>query len=166
MESDYTKDLEIDLAELHTEWLRQPVLYMEYAEMAAEASRARDKAKNALDVVKAQLDLEIRSDPAKFELAKITETAVANVIMIRTEYQESLDRYHQAKYDLDILNAAVRAFDQRKAALENEVRLLAGQYFAGPKEPYDITKDFGKEALRAASDEQRQLLNQGKEDRK
>jgi hypothetical protein len=44
----------------------------------------------------------------------------------------------EAAYQLNIIQSAVRAFDHRKAALENEVKLWLGAYYSGPKEPRDI----------------------------
>jgi hypothetical protein len=165
MEFNYIEDLNINLEELHNEWLKQSVLYMQYAEEAAKASRAKDTAKNKLEVIKAQLDLEIRGDPAKFELAKVTETAVANVILIQGIYQEALREYQQTKYNSDILTAAVRAFDQRKTALENEVRLWIGAYYSEPKESDDATRGFKERSTKEASIEQRENLHTKKKEK-
>lgn len=165
MELNYQKDLEIDLNNLHGEWLKQPVLYSQYAEAAAEASRQKDDTRNKLEVIRAQLDLEIRSNPGKFELGKVTEAAVANVVLLQREYQEALGKYYQAKYELEILNGVVKAFDQKKTALENEVRLWAGQYFAGPKEPRDIGKGFKEGIREQTSAKHRERLNRDKIDK-
>ena len=160
---DYREDLEIDLSNLHEEWLRQPMLYSQYAEASAEALRQKDLAKNKLEVVKAQLDLAIRSDPAKFELGKITEAAITNTILLQEEYQEVYREYIQAKYEFDILCGVVKSFDQRKTALENEVRLWGAQYFAGPKEPVAIGKTFGDGARELLSKNQLKFLNRDKD---
>lgn len=135
---DYEQDLGIDPMQLDEEWLRQPGLYMRYSEMAAEAQKVRDQAKEKVDVIKAELDRAIRKDPAKFGVDKITESVVASTILIQPEYKAAGDVLIDANYEYSVLQSAVRAFDHRKSALENEVKLWLGSYYSGPKEPRDI----------------------------
>lgn len=164
MEFNFNEDLKINLDNLHQEWLKQPVLYMQYAEAAALASRAKDETKNKLEVVRAKIDLEIRNDPNKFDLAKITETAINNVILLQSKYQEILEEYHQAKYECDIMIAAIRAFDQRKSALENEVKLWAGAYFSDPKGDREDAEKLKDRASENTVTQQRRKLNENKEE--
>jgi len=50
-------------------------------------------------------------------------------------YQIALHEYNKVKHNYGILQAAVRALDHKKAALENLVRLYVGGYYASPVEP-------------------------------
>ena len=136
---DYEKDIRIDETALDIEWLEQPRLFMQYARHSAEASRDLDKAKENLDIVKAEIDLKIRSNPEKYGLEKVTETAIQNTILTNKQYQETNQAMLDARYEAEMAKGAVRAMEQRKDALENLVRLHGQQYFAGPKVPRDLT---------------------------
>lgn len=138
----YEKDVYIDESSLDVEWLNQPRLMMQYGRHASETKLEADKAKERVEVVRAELDRDIRSDPEKYDLSKITETVVQNTITLQDEYQEAYNTYLEAKYEFDMALNAVRAIDQKKAALENLVRLHGQQYFAGPSVPRDLSKEW------------------------
>jgi len=135
----YEEDIKIDETSLDVEWLEQPKLFMRYARYAAETQKMFDLAKTNLDLVKAELDKAVREDPDKFGIEKLTETVVLNTILSLPEYKEANEKCINAKYEADIAKSAVRAFEQRKEALENLVRLHGQQYFAGPKIPRDLS---------------------------
>ncbi len=137
-EFNYEQDLAIDPHSLDEEWLRQPGLYMKYCEAAVEAEKIRDKAKERVSVVKAELDREIRKDPAKFGLEKMTEPMVAGSILLQARYTEAASALVEADFKFNIIQSAVRALDHKRSALENEVKLWLGSYFSGPKTPRDI----------------------------
>lgn len=138
---DYENDIRIDENSLDIEWLDQPSTMMKYAKHLAKVQLARDRSKVDLDIIKAALDKRIRTNPIKFKIDKITEAAVSNTILSHPEYLEAQETYQNAEYEVNIASAAVRAFDARKTALENLVRLHGQQYFAGPRIPRDITQE-------------------------
>ena len=59
----YKDDIKIDKHNLDVEWMNHAVLFIEWAEKEVEAQFEKDKAKERLDLVKAELDSRIRSDP-------------------------------------------------------------------------------------------------------
>ena len=135
---DYEKDIKIDETALDIEWLEQPALFMKYARHLAEARRTLDEEKQELDIVKADLDKQIREKPEKFGILKITEGAIQSAITTEGTYNIAYKKYLAAKYESDMASNAVQAFNQRKEALENLVKLHGQSYFAGPKVPRDI----------------------------
>ena len=137
---DYENDIQIRQDELEMEWLDQPSLMFKYAKNAAEMRRLLDLSKEKLDLVKAEIDKEIRTNPEKFGIEKITETVVANSMLATFKYKKANEEFLNAKYEVDVAQAAVVAMSQRKDALENLVRLHGQQYFAGPKVPHDISE--------------------------
>ena len=139
---DYESDMTIDETGLDVEWLSQPKLMMDYGIHAADMRKRVDQAKEKMEVVRAELDREIRESPDLFGIVKITETVVANTIITAEAYQQASTTFIEAKYELDMAMTAVRAVDQRKAALENLVRLHGQQYFAGPQVPRDLSKEW------------------------
>ena len=135
---DYEKDIVIDENSLDLEWLEQPALMMKYSRHAAKMRREIDEVKQNLDIVKAEVDQKIRKNPGKYKIEKVTEGAISSAILVDNDYQEAYSAYLDAKYEADIAQSAVYAFEQRKSALENLVRLHGQQYFAGPKVPRDL----------------------------
>jgi len=144
-ELNYEKDLRIDPNALDIEWLEQASVFMRYAEASAEAAREVDKAKELLEVTKAEVDSDIRQKTKKGD-KKPTEAAILGMVMQDPRYQQALSDYNDVKHESAILSAAVKAFEQRKVALENLVRLHGASYFAGPSTPRELTPDFIAEA--------------------
>jgi len=141
-ELNYEKDVEINCDALDVEWLEQPRLMLIYCKYAAECKRKMDYTKEALEVKKAELDKEIRNNPDKYDIGKVTETAIQGAVLTHPEYQELSNLYIEAKYEYEIATAAVRAIDQKKTALENLVKLHGMSYFAGPAVPRDLSKEW------------------------
>ena len=140
----YEKDIRIDESALDIEWKEQPVLMMKYTRHAARMRQELDLAKENLELEKAEIDKEIRQHPSDFGIEKITENAVQNTIITTEQFKEANKRMSEAKFELDIAQAAVIAISQRKDALENLVKLLGLQYFAGPKMPRNLSVEAQK----------------------
>ena len=138
----FEEDIRIDEDALDIEWLNQPRLMLKYSKISAEAKMEMLLRKENLDLVKADLDKEIRSDPEKFGVVKITETAVSNTIISHKLYKEANTAYLQAQYEADIAKGAVSAVEHKKDALENLVRLFGQNYFAGPQVPRDLSYEW------------------------
>lgn len=141
-EINYDQDVSIDQDALDIEWLDQPKLMMKYTKHEADCKRDLQKAKTDLDLIEADLDKEIRNDPDSFGLSKITETAISNAVKSHAKYKKAQKAVHKCQYKVDIAIAAVRSIYGKKEALENLVRLHAQQYFAGPRTPRNLTKEW------------------------
>lgn len=137
----YEDDIQIDEQSLDIEWLNQPALMLKYARHAAQCRLELDKAKEALELVKAELDKEIRSFPDRFGIEKITDKVVENTIPMQPDYKEMSANFINARFESDVAYGAVKAIEARKDALENMGRLLGLQYFAGPKMPRDLHEE-------------------------
>lgn len=145
---DYESDVTIDETSLDVEWLEQPRLMLKYAREAAHARAEADKAKERLEVTRAELDRNIRHDPDGYGIGKITETVVQNTIVAEDAYRKAHEEFIDAQHEAEMARYAVRAMEQRKDALENLVRLHGQQYFAGPRVPRDLQRET--EAAREA----------------
>jgi len=151
-EQNYEQDIRININALDDEWLNQPALYMKYSEFASKAKHEMDQAKEELDVTKAETDLAIRENSKKYtELEKITESVISSLITLDQDVRNAVQKFNQAKHDYDILNSAVWAFEQRKTALENLVKLLGQEYFSAPKEPRNHSTNFDSKAKETRS---------------
>ena len=141
----YEDDIAIDEQALDVEWLTQSQKMMKYCKMAAEAQRALNLAKENVDFVYATVNRAVRNDPESYGVAAgsrgITEDSIKSAIQVHPEYQAATKEYIDAKYEAEVASGAVRAFDQRKSALENLVRLCGQNYFAGPQVPRDLADE-------------------------
>jgi hypothetical protein len=159
----FENDIKIDETALDVECLEQPRLMMQYGQLVAEKEKELAKTKTNMEVVKADLDRDIRSDPAAYEIQKITETVVAGVIVLSPEYKEAEERVREATYEWKVAKAAVEAIQQKKDMLEALIRLHGQQYFAGPKIPRDlheewITKEKNKKGNEAVAANMRRRI--------
>lgn len=138
----YKKDMHIDETALDVEWLEQPNLMMKYGRLESELDYKLSTVKEELDLVKSDLDLDIRTNPEKYNVTvKITEAVVNNTIIKQDVYQKAYHAFLEVTKELSDAKVAVRAVSHRKDALENLVRLHGQQYFAGPKIPRDVTAE-------------------------
>lgn len=159
---DYKDVLSIDKFNLDVEWERQPGLYQNAAEEAAEAFQKLTSLKDYLTVTSAQIELAYRKGEIDPE-AKITEGTIKALIDSNEELAGIKKEIRDQKRVYDEASALVMAFDHKKKALENEVTLYAVGYNASPKEKtYGSTKDRGE----YSRDKQRDQLNNKAEKRR
>lgn len=136
----YESDMHIDENALEVELLEQSSLMAKYSYMLAEAKRDRDLAKEALDLKKAEINLDIRDNPQDYKLEKITVDAVEACILMEDEYQAAQKELNEMNFEVNVLQGVINAIDHRKSALENLVKLYGQNYFAGPAIPHDISE--------------------------
>ena len=139
----YESDIRIDQDALDVEWLEQPRMVFVYSKNLAFRKRLLEKVTQEIALVKAEIDKEVRQSPELFNVnVKLTETVVNNTIIQQKKYVDIYNEYVEAKYEVNIAQAAVNAMEHRKSALENLVRLFGQQYFAGPTIPRDLSKEW------------------------
>lgn len=127
---EYEEDLKVDKYNLHTQWEDQPILYAKWAEKHVYAIRVRDRIKEDLDILTAELDLEIRTVGMDgVEPKKITETAIKGAILLDKGHKELVQKLNDANHDAEILAVAKTAFYHRKAALSGLTELFVTNYY-------------------------------------
>ncbi|HUU86132.1 MAG TPA: hypothetical protein VMX17_00095 [Candidatus Glassbacteria bacterium] len=136
----YENDLKIDESSLDLEWLEQASLFMRYAKYSAEARKNLDEVKQDFDIIKAKIDKNIREFPDSYGVTKVTEGAIQSTLLTDKEYTKAYQKVLDAKFEADMASSAVQAFNQRKEALENLVKLHGQSYFAGPKIARDLSE--------------------------
>ena len=145
---DYEKDKAPNENDLFGDWLRQSFLYDYYATEYKEAcNNLLDKkydsmiAKEKLEHVKAKKDLDIRKNPEKYELGKLTEKTIESTITIDKEVLESQDDLNKIKKveievqkNVNLLQVAERVIgEQKKKSLEELTKAFYCGFFADPK---------------------------------
>ncbi len=150
--------LTIDLNRLEEECANQPKLFFKWASQLSDARQLVDEAKNEMEVTKADLNLAIRANPSKFGIEKSTEKSIDAAVLSHSQYEGAFNKHLQAKHKLDIVQAMVTAFDQRKRMLEKEVDLHGQKYFAKPYVPSETQEsidDLNKASARRKTKKKR-----------
>lgn len=132
---DVDRVVQFDPNRLDVEWCGQPALRMYWGAKLAEAKADLAEAKANLDVVQAEIDRDIRSDPAKYNLDKITENSIRNVVVVQDRYRKALGALVDAQHSVDVLQSVVSAVDHRKSALEELVKLRLSDYYSECRVP-------------------------------
>jgi len=163
MSENFKAELEIDKFKLDEEWVRQPGLYLKYAELATEASKTLEEKKLLLDVKEASKFSSIKEE-AKKEKITVTDTAAKSMVETNDEIISIKEDVIKAEYNYKMLQKIEMAFNMRKSALENLVFLYTKSYYAEPsagiKNNTDMKTSFAhkkqQESLKSA-------LNKGEE---
>jgi hypothetical protein len=93
--------LNIQLDKIEEEAAQLPDQLANAGRVCFEAKLEKERAKQALQECKADLDGAIRSNPAKFNLPKVTDASVETAILREPAYKEMLVAYNEAneKYE-------------------------------------------------------------------
>ena len=150
-ELNYMQDLQIDQAALDLEWVSLPTKIMRYSVAYSQAGFDRDRAKQNLDVVRANLDASIRAELMTAG-AKFTEAVVDGRIKTSPTYLEAQDRHMKAEREASMMQQAVYAFQALKTALENLTKLKGMNYYSDAYVPPEMTQS-AMEGGRAAQEE-------------
>lgn len=138
--------LTIDVTRLDEEWLDQPRLTRRVCAAEADARHEWTKAKARLDVVSAELSLNVRRNPDVYDLDKPTEKSIEATILLQPKYQAALEEVNDLKHALDLHTADVSATIDRRRALERSVDLAQMEYFGEPKARSAATRELDHEA--------------------
>ena len=133
----YFEELLIDRYKLEEECADQPRRSMEWGEKYAEAIFDRDKAKQNLKIVAAQVQQRVRQDPDLYGVVAgqrgVTEGAIQAALDTNQEILDAEDLVLEAEKNLQIMKTAKDAFlSDRKSQLTNLVHLQLGQYYSDP----------------------------------
>ena len=136
----YDLGVEIDPHRLDDEWVGQPDKMYRAGDILADAKDRADRAKARRHLVKAEVELRVRKNPAAFGLDRATEASIAAVIITVDEYKDALDKVHRTKLKVGRAAALEKATEQRKSALENLVKLHLANYYGDPQAPAGATR--------------------------
>ncbi len=141
MDRDLDDLLQPDKYALDKEWVEHSDYVYMFLDEQAESRIKMDAAKDNIEVVKAELDSQIRKEPSKFGLEKLTETLISNTIILLEEYGNALKQYLDAKEEYYKASNVCTAMEHRKSALENLVVLHGRGYWADPIERKDADRE-------------------------
>lgn len=137
---------EIDKNRLDEEWVNQQRNYNKAAHDMADAREALERAKASEEVtndelkfVEAEIELEIRKNPSKFDLEKVTEEAIKKTVIVQEKRTKALRETYKARsarikaqHFYDICQADVFTLNNKKSAIESLVALDGRNYYSRP----------------------------------
>jgi chromosome segregation ATPase len=124
--------LDIHLNHLEDDASELPKFLFEAGTELANARRKTKEAKNALKVLEAELDRQVRADPEKYGLEKITEPGIKAVILDSDDYKVAQTAVLDAEHAEDLLDIMVKALGSKKDMIEVEARLHGQMYWSKP----------------------------------
>lgn len=122
--------MDINPNNLVHEWEHQAAIFYQYSAQLAEARQAEDESKRELDLTKAELDSAIRSDPTSYQIERISEGAIKNVMLQQKAYKMALNQFNSAVHAVRMLEAMVKALEHRRTALKAMVDLKMASYYS------------------------------------
>jgi len=149
----YEEDVSIDQHDLENEWVRQSSLYLKYAELSAQATLERDKAKEQLDLAQAELDTLIRKNPTAYGIEKVVEALVKSTIVQQEDYKIAYAAFLEVKETDAVLSGVLKALEHKKKALEKLSELWMAGYYSDP--------NISKEAKQQTERVNRKRQNEG-----
>jgi len=154
--TEYNKDLQIDFAELDINWRDHSANYMKWSEKWVDAVACKDRTKEAVEVLKAELDAKYRKELHTDK--KPTEVAILSAIANDEDYKLSVQTLLDATEAVNLLASAKSAFEHRKYALQGLTQLWLGGYFSDPNIPTKVKEQF-KQNNSEYQNEQKEQLN-------
>lgn len=120
-------------------------------EMCSTLAEAEADAKQAdvlVEIIEAELDKAIRSNPESFGIKKISENAIKNCIKLTNKWQKAKERCIQAEKTRDVFKGGVEALKHRKEMIGSVVYLHGQSYYSSPITDSKIQRKSRKDADR------------------
>ena len=153
-EINYEQDIRIDETALDVEWLDQTPLALKYCRLVAYWNDKVRRLEELKKTVRSRLILEVNEDPETL-LGKSKPNAadIEAYYRMNAEYQETIQELNDALKEAEYANMAKNEICfTRKQAIENLVILHGQQYFAGPRVPRDLSKEYQKREAQRHTD--------------
>lgn len=131
-EFDFENDVAIDLDNLHTEWKNHAQIRYDYAKEISYLDKVAKKSHEKVKVIRSKLIKEAKENGAGN--AQLQEA----YYRVHEDHIKAKEEQIDAEYELSMAWNAMNGFDDRKIALENEVKLWTRNYFSSPTEERTI----------------------------
>lgn len=143
----FKDDVRINPTDLPSEWLKHPVIYLEYAGQLLDAQLKRDKLKDDLEQLHAEIDADVRAR-ATAQGTKLTETAIKKQVTADEDYIALKQSLTEVDHEVDVLQYGLRALDQKRVSLEYLSKYELSGWHSEPKIPEEHRGEREKEQRR------------------
>lgn len=131
----FEKDIQIDEHDLEHEWLRQANLFNQYAVMAAEKRKQARQLKQAINVVRAEVLLQVRQSFLDSDEKMPNLDTLNAMVEVSPKLTDAFTAYNEAEEAAEIAKAGADSLYQKKEALQDLVKMKLTGYYGEPKEP-------------------------------
>lgn len=127
----FRKKVKVDRFSLDTECAEQAYLFVEVAEMYADAEKAKKEAEAAYDDAVAEKDLDIRRSPEGYGLdEEPKEKAIAHTVRQQAKVKRLREEMFEAIRKCNKLKSLKDGFEQKKIMLRVCGDLWLGEYYS------------------------------------
>jgi len=140
----YENDITINPDELDVEWLRQSFLVGKYGKELADAEERTRRAEEKVKVIRSEIILEVNKNGIPGGGEKTTAQTIEAYYRTHEDYIDAKKDLSDALHNQQIIQVAVSSLHQKRAALENLVKLLTADYFSGPTNPRNLNLENEK----------------------
>lgn len=130
IDHDFSQDVKINKYKLEEECEKQASVYFYWAEQLADAKSTLNEKEDALKLISAKKELEIRNEWDTEKNGKQTEAGIK--AMLETALESTKGKVRDAQANVNTLIASVSAMEHRKSELDNLVTLLVKGFYAAP----------------------------------
>ena len=137
MERDYAKEVETDKDNLEIDLEKLSGQYLYWSKKEVEAKEENEKAYQKLEVTKAMVSADVRTNPTKYGIDKITENAITIAVTCSPLVTKAEADVIETSKNARLIGAAVKSFDKKSSALGHLVDLWKNGYYSSraiPKE--------------------------------
>jgi hypothetical protein len=120
----------IDRNALDVECQKQAAFFEEVAGLLPALKCAAKVAKGHFEFVRAELEVDVRRNPAKYMLEKVTDKALASMVVVQADYQNAQKAQYSAEERANRLEACVMSVADRKSMLRDLVVMWEKDYYA------------------------------------
>ena len=140
----YEQDLAIDPDSLDTEWLEQPRLMLRYAKHASKMKMEVERAKERLDIIKADLDKKIRVVLQEFGIVKLTESVITSTIITQVKFKEGNEEYLEAAYEANMAQGGTPGIGREKDSIGKPGKVTWSTILCRSKYSTGLIKGMGE----------------------
>ena len=157
--SEIKKQIKIDPHNLVNECRNQSVLYANAGAVAVKVKSKARRLKDELEVVRSEVESDIREHPSNYGLVKTTEGAIASAILLDKRHKDARTKYRDYEEYADAFSIIQVAMEQRKAMLRDLATLFVHDYYSDQDVIAD-NKTSGKLTQQAIIDQRKQKLRE------
>lgn len=122
---DLDKDRKINPNDVMESLFNQSVRFSKYATAYSNAKAKVERKKVLNELLYAKLDIDVRTNPEKYDIGELKEKLVEAAIKNSEEYKEAIKEYFDLNDEMHKFDAAKKTMEQRSYMLTNIVQNLA-----------------------------------------
>jgi len=138
---------DLDLGKIPEQWVDQVSMMRRYTREFADARADQRRAEANLELVKAEVDYDLRLHPEKYEGVKVAEAMFKGLVLMDARVKVAIETEIAAQHHVDVLKGFIDTLRDRRSGLEQTAQMLSYGIFA---EPRDNGFDAARKAERQA----------------